>query len=84
MKLNVKAFALAAGIFWGVSVFALTWMGIWGYGSGEAASIVRSYYLGYSVTPLGSLIGAGYGFFDAGIGCAIFAFLYNRLAGNTQ
>jgi hypothetical protein len=31
-------------------------------------------------TPLGSLIGAVYGFFDAGIGCAVFAVLYNKFA----
>ena len=81
MKLNVKAFALAAGIFWSVCMFVLTWLGILGYGSAEAAEIARAYYLGYSVTPIGSLIGAVYGFFDAGIGFAVFALLYNKLAG---
>ena len=84
MKLNVKAFALAGGILWGASMFILTWLGIWGYGSAEAAEIARSYYLGYAVTPIGSLIGAVYGFFDAGIGCAIFVLLYNKLAGSKQ
>ena len=80
MKLNLKAFALAGGILWGASLFVLTWMQILGYGSIEAASMVKSYYLGYSVSPLGSVIGAVYGFFDAGIGCAIFALIYNKLA----
>jgi hypothetical protein len=79
MKLNVKAFALAAGILWSVSMFVLTWLGILGYGSMNAAGIAKSYYIGYSVSPLGSIIGAIYGFFDAGIGCAIFAWLYNRI-----
>lgn len=81
MKLNVKAFALAAGIIWGASILILTWLEIWGYGSYLAASIVREYYIGYSVSPAGSIIGAVYGFFDAGIGCALFALLYNKLAG---
>jgi len=80
MKLDVKAFALAGGIFWGASLFILTWFNVWGYGSIEASSIVKSYYIGYSVSPLGSLMGAVYGFFDAGIGCGIFAIIYNKLA----
>ena len=79
-KLNVKAFALAGGIFWGASILLLTWLEIWGYGSLAGAAMVKSYYIGYSVTPVGSAIGAVYGFFDAGIACAIFAFIYNKLA----
>ncbi len=78
MKLSVKAFALAGGILWGLAVFILTWLKIMGYG-GEL-TLIKSYYIGYSVTPLGSVIGAVYGFFDAGIGCAIFVLLYNKLA----
>ena len=79
MKLNVKAFALAGGILWGASLFILTWLGILGYGSEHAAALAKSYYIGYSVSPIGSLIGAVYGFFDAGIGCTLFALLYNKL-----
>ncbi|MDD5109305.1 MAG: bacteriophage holin [Candidatus Omnitrophica bacterium] len=78
MKLNVRAFGLAGGILWSVSMFVLTWLGILGYGSKEAALIAKSYYIGYSVTPIGSLIGTAYGFFDAGIGCFLFALLYNK------
>jgi len=81
MKLNVKAFALAGGILWGASLFVLTWLGTWGYGNIDAASLVKSYYIGYSVSPVGSVIGAIYGFFDAGIGLAIFALIYNKLTG---
>ena len=80
MKLNVKAFGLAGGLLWGASMFLLTWLGLMGYGSQEAGSIARAYYVGYSVTPIGSLIGAAYGFFDAGIGCTIFALIYNKFA----
>jgi len=81
MKLNVKAFALAGGILWGSSMFVLTWFSIWGYGSIEAASVAKSYYIGYTVSPVGSLLGAVYGFLDVGIGTAIFALLYNKLTG---
>lgn len=77
MKLDVKAFALAGGILWAVSMFAITWMNILGYGL--APTIIKSYYVGYSTSPIGSVIGAVYGFFDAGIGCCIFALIYNKL-----
>lgn len=80
MKLDVKALGLAGGILWGASIFVLTWLGMFGYGSLIAASMVKQYYVGYSVSPLGSVIGAVYGFFDAGIGCALLALLYNKLA----
>lgn len=80
MKLNAKAFGLAGGILWSASMFLLTWLGIMGYGSQNAGDIARSYYVGYSVTPIGSVIGAVYGFFDAGIACLLFALIYNKFA----
>jgi hypothetical protein len=78
MKLDVKAFALTGGILWGVTIFILTWLKMAGYGDGM--DIVKAYYIGYSVTPPGSLVGLVYGFLDAGIGCLIFSLLYNRMA----
>ncbi len=81
MKLNVTAFAAAGGILWGASVFILTWLALWGYGNVDAASIAKAYYIGFTVSPVGSVIGAVYGFFDAGIACAIFALIYNKLTG---
>ena len=78
MKLNVKGFALAGGILWGASLFLITWMDILGYGS--SLNLIKTYYIGYSVTPIGSLIGAVYGFFDFGIACLLFALLYNKLS----
>lgn len=81
MQLNAKAFGLAGGILWSLTMFVLTWLALMGYGSMEASNIAKSYYIGYSVSPIGSIIGAIYGFFDAGIGCSLFALLYNKLAG---
>ncbi|MBD3379000.1 MAG: hypothetical protein GF408_00865 [Candidatus Omnitrophica bacterium] len=81
MKLDVKALALAGGILWAAGMFILTWLGILGYGSSAAAEIARSYYVGYTVTPVGSIVGAAYGFIDAGIGFGLLGYLYNRLAG---
>lgn len=81
MKLNVRAFALAGGILWGASMFILTWWVMMFTGdTGDPTIIGKMYYLGYSISPVGSVIGAFYGFVDAGIGCAIFALIYNKLA----
>jgi len=79
-KLDVKAFAIAGGLLWGASLCILTWLEIAGYGSANAEAFVKSYYIGYEVSPIGSAIGLVYGFFDAGIACGIFAFLYNLIA----
>lgn len=82
MKLNVKAFALAGGIFWGASVCILTWWIMMFTGNtGDPTIVGKIYYIGYSISPIGSLIGAVYGFFDVGIACALFALLYNKLVG---
>ena len=79
MKLKAVAFGLAGGILWGLSVFILTWLKIAGYGT--ELNLIKSYYIGYSVTPLGSIIGGVYGFFDMGIACLIFALIYNLFVG---
>ncbi len=80
MKLNVKAFALACGIIWGLGVFCLTWWLIMLEGDTPSICLLNRIYKGYTMTPVGSLIGAVWGFVDAGIGGAIFAWLYNLLA----
>jgi len=81
MKLNVTAFAVAGGILWGASICILTWLALLGYGNVDAETIAKSYYIGFTVTPVGSVVGAIYGFFDMGIACAIFSLIYNKLAG---
>ena len=81
MKLDVKAFALACAIIWGVGLFALTWWIIAFDGATGERTIIGQLYRGYSISPLGSLIGLVWAFFDALVGGAIFAWLYNRLAG---
>lgn len=79
MKLNIKAFALTCGILWAAGILFLTWWLIWLEGADPAGCFLNRIYKGYTMTPLGSLIGAVWGFFDAGIGGLIFAWLYNRL-----
>lgn len=81
MKLNVKAFALAFGLIWGLGLFLLTWWIIaFGGGVTGETTLIGRVYLGYRITPLGSVIGLVWAFFDGLIGGAIFAWLYNKLA----
>ena len=81
MKLNIKAFALTCGIVWGLGLFLLTWWLIAFGGSSGGSTLIGKLYPGYSVSPIGSVIGLVYAFFDALIGGAIFAWLYNKIAG---
>ena len=81
MKLNVKAFALTCGIFWAVSVFVITWWLIVLYGASGARTWLGLFYLGYNISPIGSIIGLIWGFVDGLISGAIFAWLYNLIAG---
>lgn len=80
MKLNVKACALAAALLWGFGLFVLTWWIILFEGATGEPTLIGRLYRGYTISPGGSLIGLVYGFFDALVGGAIFAWLYNRLA----
>jgi hypothetical protein len=81
MKLNIKAFALTCGILWGLALFFLTWWLISFGGATRELTLIGKVYLGYTVSPVGSVIGLVYAFFDALIGGAIFAWLYNKIAG---
>ena len=81
MKLNVKAFALACGLLWGFGLLFLAWWLMWLEEGTPAPCLLNRMYPGYHFTPVGSLIGLGWGFVDAGIGGLIFAWLYNLLAG---
>ena len=84
MKLNIKAFALACGILWGLGLFLLTWWIIAFDGATGEVTIIGRLYRGYTISPLGSVLGLLYGFVDAFIGGAILAWLYNRLAGTSS
>jgi hypothetical protein len=78
VKLDIKAFGLSLGIVWGAGMFLLgltvmfcNWGGAW-------VALMSSIYIGYKATFWGSIIGGIWGFFDAGIGGAIIAWLYNK------
>ena len=79
MKLRVKAFALACGLFWGLGLFLLTWWVIAFEGATGAVPVIGLVYRGYNISPAGSFIGLAWAFFDGLVGGAIFAWFYNLL-----
>jgi hypothetical protein len=79
MKLDRKAFGLAAGILWALCVFLCTlWAIFWG--GGEHLILLAKFYPGYSISVLGAFLGLVYGFVDGFVSGWLFAWLYNRFA----
>jgi len=78
MKLNIKAFAVTCALFWGLGLFCLTWWIIAFDGATGEPTLIGKLYRGYTISPIGSIVGLVYAFFDALIGGAIFAWLYNK------
>jgi hypothetical protein len=84
VRLNVKAFAVASGLFWGMGLFLLTWWIMAFDGSTHQANLISQIYRGYNLSPVGSLIGLAWATPDGLIGGAIFAWLYNVVADYTS
>lgn len=80
MKLDVKAFAIACGLIWGLGLFCLTWWVIAFDGITGDPTPIALVYRGYNISPAGSVIGLAWGLVDGAIGGAVLAWLYNRLA----
>jgi len=77
--LSVRAFGITSAIFGAATMFFLAWwLILTGNAEGPTTLFERIYY-GYSFTPMGSVIGAAWGFVDWGIAGAIFAWLYNKI-----
>jgi len=81
MKLNVKAFALTCGLVWGLGLMMLTWWIMLFEGATGDVTFLGRLYRGYNISFGGSIVGLVWAFFDGAIGGAIFAWLYNLLAG---
>lgn len=80
MKLNIKAFSLTCGLVWGFGLFFLTWWIIAFEGSTGESTLIGLFYRGYNISPMGSLIGVAWAFFDGLVIGAIFAWLYNLVS----
>ncbi|HKI99393.1 MAG TPA: bacteriophage holin [bacterium] len=80
MKLDIKALALTFGILWGLGVFVMTWWILLTGGAGGPPMLLERVYLGYHITPVGSIIGLIWAFVDGAVCGALVAWLYNKLA----
>ncbi|HDL00736.1 MAG TPA: hypothetical protein ENH23_00690, partial [candidate division Zixibacteria bacterium] len=65
---------------WGIGLLFLTWWIILFDGATGEITMIGRLYRGYSISPVGSIIGLAWAFFDGFVGGAIFAWLYNFLS----
>jgi hypothetical protein len=79
MKLDKRACGIALGTILGACILLCT---LWAMARGGGGHLVmlKRFFLGYSVTPTGAVIGAAYAFVEGFLGGWLFAWLYNRLA----
>ena len=77
--LSIRSVALTTGILGASAMFFLAWWLIVIGNAEGPTTLFERVYIGYSFTPLGSVIGAVWGFVDWGIAGAIFAWLYNLI-----
>jgi len=84
MKLNVKSLSLTTGLVWGIGLFLFTWWVIAFEGITGEPTLIGRLYRGYSISPIGSIIGLIWAFIDGLIGGAIFAWLYNLISAGTS
>lgn len=84
MKLDIRAFALTCSLVWGFGLFFLTWWVILFDGATGEATLIGRLYRGYTISPMGSVIGLVWALADGFVGGLVFAWLYNRFAGRTS
>jgi len=82
--MSVRSFGLTTAIFGAISMFILAWWLILIGNAEGPETLLERIYIGYSFTPMGSLIGAVWGFVDFGLVGLIFACLYNFIKNKLQ
>jgi len=75
--MSIRSVGLTTGIFGAASMFFLAWWLILTGNAEGPITLFERIYIGYSFTPMGSVIGAAWGFVDFGIAGVVFAWLYN-------
>ena len=75
--MSIRSAGLTTGIFGAAAMFFLAWWLILTGNAEGPVTLFERIYIGYSFTPMGSVIGAVWGFVDFGIAGALFAWLYN-------
>lgn len=77
MRLNPIALALTAAILFGLTAMLATWWVLIFNTGGLTMRLIGNFYLGYSVSFIGSLIGLFWGLVQGFITGIIFGWLYN-------
>ena len=77
--LSIRSVALTTGILGASAMFFLAWWLIFIGNAEGPPTLLERMYIGYSFTPLGSVIGAIWGFIDFAICGAVFAWLYKKI-----
>ena len=77
--MSVRSLGLTAGIFGACAMFFLAWWLILIGNAEGPKTLFERVYIGYSFTPMGSVIGAIWGFVDFGIAGVLFAWIYNYI-----
>ncbi len=81
LKLKPVAVGLSLGFVWGGALFITTWLSYFtGYGKLFLEALAVSLYPGYTISPIGSIIGFLYGFIDLLILGTIVGWVYNKIA----
>ncbi len=81
LRLNSSVLGIVLGVVFGLTVFAATnWLILKGGDQvGTHLSLLNQFFIGYSVTFVGSLIGLLYGFLSGYIIGFVIAWIYNRI-----
>jgi len=77
MELRKAALGIAGGLVWGLCILLVTWWLLIRGAPGEIVSKLSTFYLGYSYSWGGSIIGFLWGFIDGFIGGFLIAWIYN-------
>ena len=77
--MSIRSVGLTTGIFGAASMFFLAWWLIFTGNAEGPITLFERIYIGYSFTPMGSVIGAVWGFVDFGIAGVLFVWLYNLI-----
>ena len=76
MELRKRALGLSLGLVWGLAImFGTWWLLLWN-AQGEIISKLGSFYLGYSYSWSGAIIGFLWGFVDGFIAGVLIAWFY--------
>jgi len=77
MQLGKRSLGIAFGTVWGCAIMFGTWFLLLTGARGQMFSKLSTFYLGYSTSFGGSLIGFVYGFATGFIGGFLIAWVYN-------